>query len=294
MTAAMQIDVDGETFEAITAGPDDGPVALFLHGFPDLPRTWSPVMERFAAEGYRCVAPYLRGYAPSTTAGPFDLFRIGQDVATMAAALSRRPIVALGHDWGAAALWLAASRWPARFAVAVPVSVPHWIPFLRALGNPAQLWRSRYMAALQVRSTDRAGIERLWRRWSPDLEPPAEHLDAVAETIAESADAPLEYYRAIRRPSRLLLLRTIDAERATVRVPTLYLHGLDDGCIAPSIAKGQARWVDAPFRAEVIVGAGHFVPLEQPDAVAERALRFVQTYAPGYGPTRPNRIGVRT
>lgn len=287
----MQIEVDGEQFEAITAGPDDGPVALFLHGFPDLPQTWSPVMERFAKQGYRCVAPYLRGYAPSTTAGPFDLFRLGRDVAEMAHALSRKaPVVALGHDWGAAALWLAASRWPQRFAVAVPVSVPHWITFVRAMRSPAQLWRSRYMAALQVASIDRAGIERLWRRWSPDLTPPAEHLDAVAQTIADSADAPLEYYRAIRRPSRLMLLRVVDAERAKVTVPTLYLHGLDDGCIAPSATRGQERWVDAPFRAEIIVGAGHFVPLEQPDAVAERALRFAQTY----GPTRPNRIGVRT
>lgn len=286
--------VDDAPFTALACGPADGPVALFLHGFPDLPASWAPVMERFAARGYRCVAPWLRGYPPSTTDGPFGLDQLARDVLALAREVSpRAPVFLLGHDWGAGIAWFAAMKAPGRIAAAVTASVPHPVAFLRSVvREPAQLWRSRYMLALQVRSIDRAGVERLWRRWSPGLEPPAAHLDEVAAAIRGGGDAALEYYRALPRPTRLEWLRYVDRERATVRVPMLYLHGLDDGCIGPSSARGQERLVEAPYRMEILPGAGHFLQLERPDDVADRALRFFETYA--QGPTRPNRIGVTT
>lgn len=276
----LSFTLDGERFDALATGPAKGTVALFLHGFPDLPTSWVPVMERFAAEGYRCIAPWMRGYPPSTTEGPFDLDRLARDVRRLADEIStRRKTVLLGHDWGAAAVWFASMRWPDRFAAAVTASVPHPVNFVQALRNPAQIWRSRYMLRLQLRSIDRTGIERLWRDWSPDLEPSSAHLDDVATAIRAGGDAPIEYYRAFRRPTRPTVMRFVDRERATVRLPMLYLHGLDDGCIAPGAARGQERFVDAPFRTELISGAGHFLNVEQPDAVASRALRFFEVYA---------------
>ena len=111
------------TFGALATGPEKGPLALFLHGFPDLPTTWSPVMERFAARGYRCVAPFLRGYAPSTTEGPFHVDQLARDVLAFARELSpRRAAFVLGHDWGAAATWFAAMREGAFIAAATTVS----------------------------------------------------------------------------------------------------------------------------------------------------------------------------
>lgn len=279
--------MDGAPFGALACGPAGGPLAIFLHGFPDHPASWGEVMARFAARGYRCVAPWLRGYPPSTIEGPFGLDRLARDALAIAAAQSpRAPVSLLGHDWGAAITWFAAMKAPARIAAAATLSVPHPAILARAmLRDPRQLWRSRYMLALQVRGIDRAGIERLWRRWSPGLEPP--DLDPIAATIA--AGAALDLYRALPRPSRLEWLRYLDRDRATVRTPMLYLHGLDDGCIAPECARGQESLVDAPYRMELLP-AGHFLPLERPDDVADRALRFFATY----GPTRPNTIGVTT
>ncbi len=272
----LELSVDGETFRALATGPPEGPVAIFLHGFPDLPSSWAPVMQRFAARGYRCVAPWTRGYPPSTTAGPFSLERLADDALGFIDAVSPdRSAFLLGHDWGAAATWYALERGPARVAAAVAVSVPHPKRFARAaLSSPAQLWRSRYMLALQARSIDRRGIERLWRRWSPGFEPPANHLDEVARTIRDGRDAPLEYYRDARRSLGRFLRGS-----ARIDVPLLYLHGRNDRCIDAGAASHPSRHVSGPYRAEIIEGAGHFVTLEAPERIATLALRFFEAHA---------------
>ena len=63
------------TFAYLTTG-GSGPLALCLHGFPDTAHTWRHLAPRLAAAGYRAVAPFTRGYAP--TAVPADgLYQTG-------------------------------------------------------------------------------------------------------------------------------------------------------------------------------------------------------------------------
>ncbi len=266
--------MDGEPFELLLRGPADGPLVLCLHGFPDVPATWDPVMERLADAGYRCAAPYLRGYAPSTTRGPFDVDRLGADVVGLAAALSSAPAHLLGHDWGAVVACAALARAPERFRSAVTVAVPHPAHFVRSLArNPSQIARSGYMAffqlpALPERALRRGLVTRLWRRWSPGFEPPPGHLEEVVRTLSASAMAPLEYYRAVPAAGPRIL------RWPRIRTPMLYLHGLDDGCVAPRVADGQERFFAGRHRTELLC-TGHFAPLEDPDRVAELALRHL-------------------
>ncbi len=269
-----EVMVDGERFEALACGPVDGTLALCLHGFPDVPATWAPVMERLSAAGFRCVAPYLRGYAPSTLAGPFDVDRLGSDVVAMAAALSPdAPAHVLGHDWGAVATYAALVAAPERFASAVTVSVPHPAQFVRNLARqPLQLGRSWYMAFFQLpvvpeRAIRRGLVERLWRAWSPGYEPAPEHLREVARAIEDGGMASVEYYRALPRT----LARA--ARWPAIRVPTLHVHGLDDGCVGAAVCRDQSRFFTGGHRTELVCG-GHFAPLEEPDRVAELAIRF--------------------
>src|ERR1700726_5353607 len=62
------IDVPGPAgdLKALTWGPDDAPIALCLHGFPDTAYGWRNVAPRLAESGWRVVAPFMRGYAPSS------------------------------------------------------------------------------------------------------------------------------------------------------------------------------------------------------------------------------------
>ena len=71
MSVPDWIDVATPTVQlrALTWGPPDGPIALCLHGFPDTAHGWRKVAPRLVDSGWRVVAPFMRGYAPSSIPG---------------------------------------------------------------------------------------------------------------------------------------------------------------------------------------------------------------------------------
>ena len=238
---------------ALAAGHPDDPLVLCLHGFPDVPQTWEPLMAHLASCGHRVVAPWMRGYAPSTLSGPFHLDRLAEDVLGLADALSpARPVRLVGHDWGAAVSYAALAREPARVDRAVTMSVPHVLAFLAYLArSPRQMRRSWYMGFFQLgpiadgiaRARDYALIERLWRDWSPGFTPPRAHLDAIARCFDASWPNPVRYYRAMIRSLATAPRASGRVVRELSRpsqVPLLYLHGADDGCIGASAVEGAA------------------------------------------------------
>jgi pimeloyl-ACP methyl ester carboxylesterase len=71
---------------------------ILLHGFPDHPPSFEPLIALLAAGGYTVVVPWLRGYAPSTLDGPYDIGRIAQDVLELASALGHERFSLVGHE----------------------------------------------------------------------------------------------------------------------------------------------------------------------------------------------------
>lgn len=271
----------------LAAGDEDAPVVLCLHGFPDVPRTFGSLMGALAGRGWRAVAPWMRGYHPSTLEGPFDLDRITEDVVELATAVSSdRPVCIIGHDWGAIATYQAASWAPHRFARAVTMAVPHPLAFARnVLTHPVQLKRSWYMGYFQlpdrpereVPKDDFAFIDRLWRDWSPGWEPPAAHLREVKDCLAESMPAPIEYYRALVRPVSEAWRRMAEARSRArkIRVATLHLQGATDGCVGPELAEGEERFFEGTLERDVLSGVGHFLHLEDPERVNARIVDWL-------------------
>ena len=265
-------------------------LVIVVHGFPDHPPTFAPVIGALAARGLDVVAPWLRGYAPSTLAGPFDADQLGDDLLAIARALAGgRPVYLVGHDWGAVATYAAllrAEEEPAapRIAAAVTLAVPHPLAFMRALGRDGQWRRSWYMGLFQLplahrvaRAGDFALVDRLWRTWSPGARLADDARTALHACLAESWPAPIEHYRALVRPVTALRARVRRAD-GPITTPVHYLHGADDGCIAVSAARGQDRWLRGPLATEVVPGAGHFLHVEVPDLVAARVDAWIATH----------------
>jgi pimeloyl-ACP methyl ester carboxylesterase len=169
------------------------------------------------------------------------------------------------------------------------MSVPHRASLAaRMFTSPAQLKRSWYMyffqlplADMAVSANDFALIEKLWRDWSPGYEPPADYLRALKDTLAApgGVDAAIGYYRHLLNPlkhdKRLAAVEA--AASGWVPVPTLYLHGADDGCVGTDmVAPDELKNLfPGGLEVEILPGVGHFLHLEDPATVNRRIVEFL-------------------
>jgi pimeloyl-ACP methyl ester carboxylesterase len=101
----VTFDLPHGTFPALQGGDPDGQPTIVLHGFPDHPPTAKPFLAELGRRGRHVVAPWLRGYAPSPTAGPFDFAALTSDELALIDRWSpARPVELIGLNWGALAM----------------------------------------------------------------------------------------------------------------------------------------------------------------------------------------------
>jgi pimeloyl-ACP methyl ester carboxylesterase len=283
-----RIDLPHVSLSALTWGPESGKLAVLLHGFPDTAHTWRHLAPVLADAGWRVVAPFLRGYAPSSIAddGSGHVAALMDDAVGVHRAMGGGPdAVLVGHDWGAITANALGAHADSPFARVVAVSVPPFAALrdpraLRVL--PRQLRNSWYIGYHQLplfpeRTFDRE-VRRLWRDWSPGYDA-TEDLRHLAEALPDLARrrAAIGYYRALARPfpPPPQYRRWRGAEMRLPVVPTLYLHGADDGCLDPRLAALVAPHLPPGSQTHVIDGAGHFVQLEQPAETGRKVLDFL-------------------
>ncbi|MEE3127794.1 MAG: alpha/beta hydrolase [Actinomycetota bacterium] len=281
--ATLSLDLPhGLHVEALTWGPDDGPLAVLLHGFPDTAHTWRHLGPALAQDGWRVVAPFLRGYAPAGLApdGSYHVPALCQDAITLHAALGGDGrAVLVGHDWGAITAngvgASDASPYSAIVSMAVP-PVPALVP--QGAGDAGLVAQQALMSwytlfhqlpLLPERVFSRH-VARLWRSWSPGYDP-GEDLELLAAALPDRVHrkAAIDYYRAAPRRGRLpaTYAHLADAWLGMPTVPMLHLHGARDGCLSARFATRLAEIAPSTCRVEVVPSAGHFLQLERPDRV---------------------------
>lgn len=277
------IRANGLDFAYLEAGA--GPLVLCLHGFPDSAWSMRPLLRALAAAGFRAVAPFMRGYAPTSLApdGDYRLTTLGRDVIALAEHLGGEQAFLVGHDWGAVATYAAASLRPDRFPRVVTAAIPHLRRFV--LGpSLRQLHRSRYMGFFQLRglaerqvtANDFAYIESLIHEWSPDWRYTAEDLLPLKAMWADPARlrAALAYYRAI--PRTLLQSEAWRSFMQPLAVPARVIYGDRDGCIGPEMFQGMDRLFSAGLDLHAMPEAGHFMHCERPAEFAQAVIGFLR------------------
>ncbi len=283
------VQANGINFSYLTAGDPAGPLALCLHGFPDSAHGWRHLLPALAGAGYRAVAPFQRGYAPTSLApdGCYQTGALASDAIALHDALGgdHRAVI-IGHDWGATGTHGAAVFAPERWAKVVTMAVPPGPAIGMAfLGNLAQVQRSWYMFFFQhaladfvVGADDLAFIDLLWSQWSPGYDATLD-LVTTKDALRDPANlaAALGYYRATlgdgyKDPA----LDSIQAAtQGWATQPHLYLQGRNDGCIGSEVAEATAAMAPANVHVEFVDDAGHFLHLEQPAVVNQRILEFL-------------------
>lgn len=113
----------------LACGAKDAPMLIFVHGWPELSLSWRHQLPAFAALGFRCIAPDMRGYGRSSTYARHEDFAqeaIVADMVELLAALGRDKSVWIGHDWGSPVVWNMAAHHSDKVVGVASLCVPYF------------------------------------------------------------------------------------------------------------------------------------------------------------------------
>ena len=268
----MRYEVNGIGIEVQDEGA--GPPVLLLHGWPDSHRLWRHQVAALTAAGYRCVVPDLRGFGDSDRPAEVEAYALpflAGDVLGVLDQLGIERAHVIGHDWGAALAWALAALAPDRVDHLAALSVGHFSAFRDA--GWAQREKSWYMLLFQFE-----GIAERWlsdddhanlREWSshPDVDATIVDLQRPGALTAS-----LNWYRANLPPSALV---EPAIELPPVAAPTMGVWSDGDFALTEAQMTGSSKFVSGPWRYERVEGAGHWMQLEQPEAVNALLLDFL-------------------
>lgn len=264
----------GQTFRYVDSG--EGPLVVLLHGFPDLPASWDSIRSHLNAAGYRTVAPYLRGYHPSTFSDrDFATRDQADDVALLLDALGEATAVVIGHDWGADATYSSATVHPDRVTRMVALGIPHPSTLKPSL---AAAWTGRHFlyfklpwAAASARFFGLSMVDRLYRRWAPGWHGPLREVSVEAAVEAFSDPrvlrGALAYYRALRPGTPLY--------KAKIGVPALVVGGADEPAVLQAGYAATPGRFTGPCTVRILDGAGHWPHRENEEAFLAALLPFL-------------------
>ena len=279
------------TAHVAVAGPADGPPVLLQHGWPQHWWLWRNQMQALAQEGYRVIAPDMRGFGWSEAKGKTaDYVRqnLVTDTLNLLDALKiKKPIRLAGHDWGAWNGFLIAMRAPERFDRFFALNIaPPWGdpgPF-DLKENLKTLWRLNYQVPI---STPLLG------RWL--LAGGADDFFAKQASHAFKNRTPIEdgsfqfYLDQFKDPARgqastylyrsfitreLVPIASGSYVKGRLTVPTRVLFGNDDVAVNPSIWEADHSKKADNLSAEFVDHCGHFIVDEQPELVTDRMLSY--------------------
>ena len=282
------------------SGPPDGSPVVLLHGFPDDVHAYAAVAPALAAQGWRVLVPWLRGYGATrflhaATPRSGEQAALGADLRDFLDALGIDQALLAGYDWGGRAACVVAALWPHRVRGLVSIG-GYNIQHLASAGRPAAaeqelaFWYQWYFNTERGRAgltQHRREIGRLlWKMWSPNWD----FSDALLDRVAAAWDNP-DYVEVVIHSYRhrhnaapgdpaLATIEAALAARPPITVPTINLEGAADGVGPPDDPDRHARLFTAQYERRILDRIGHFLPHEAPQAVIRAIIDLGGSYQP--------------
>lgn len=273
MTGKVKLDCGDVELATQIAG--EGPPVLLLHGFPDSCRLWRHQIEALAANGYRAIAPDLRGYGDSDKpegVENYSLVHVVGDLTSLLDELGIERAHLVGHDFGAATAWVTASFLPERVASLTVLSVGH--PAMLREASYEQLTRSWYMFMFQFEGVAERWLSKNDWEFARLFFAGKEDLDEYIEELSRpgALTAALNWYRANLAPDTWL---AGPPQIPPVTVPTMGIWSTEDIALLEEQMMGSQKHVQGPWRYERLEGVGHWIPTEAPDRLNALLLDFL-------------------
>lgn len=270
------IATNGISLHVVTAGPEDGPPVVLLHGFPEFWYGWHSQIAYLAAAGYRVIVPDQRGYnlsdKPKDVAA-YHLDELARDVVGLIDALGYETVYLAGHDWGAAVAWWVVTHYPQRLRKLAILNVPYPAAMGRIFQsrNWRQMARSWYIYFFQL-------------PWLPEMmlrvsaRTPQNILARSSHADTFSAADMARYRQAWAQPGALTamvnwyraavstFMKASVPERGSIQVPTLMLWGEQDVALGKELAQPS---IDLCAEGKLVFfpNATHWVQHDEADAV---------------------------
>ena len=225
-------------------GPEDGPLVILLHGFPDNCLGWRHQMPDLAKAGFRVIAPDQRGYGLSGKprgVKAYDLDELAEDVVALGRHFGEEKLRVVGHDWGASVAWWLCSTRADKMEKAAMINAPHPAIWKHAMyADKVQRKKSRYVKMFRLR-----GIPE-WMMRRKNYAGLIEALEGSAREGAFDKEEWAHYRRAWSEPKaltsmihwyRALLKKELPAEPPRIETPVLLIWGEKDQFGDVSLAK---------------------------------------------------------
>jgi len=255
-----------------------GSPVVLLHGFPETGKCWDKVAASLSAE-HRVLVPDLPGYGRSARPTSYDSATLANTIAAFMEAAEAPKATVVGHDWGGGVAF--------RLALGHPEKVER----LAVINSPFRkldLRRGWHMLFFNLPGVPEVVLTAAGDRWvdfilrAASVDKEAFDPDALAEyheayRSLERKRSAFAYYRTVTRriiASKLPGRARPSGPRGSIDMPTLVIWGEKDPALplwlADAIIKDipQAKLVTIP-------DAGHFVPEERPERVAELLKGFM-------------------
>ena len=257
------------TFDVSDSGPENGPVVVLLHGYPENRTCWDALTPLLVEQGFRVLAPDQRGYSPRARPKgrrAYAMQHLAGDVIALLDAAGADKAHVVGHDWGGGVAWALAAQHAHRLHTVTSLTTPHPRAMLKAMVTGTQAVKSWYMFMFQLPVLpELAYRDRMEHRLRATLRSTGladQAIDRYITPLREpgAATAAINWYRGMPfstpRPGK-------------VTVPALYVYGTKDAFLGRKAADLTGDYVEAPYRYEVLDGVTHWMPEDIPDVIAQ-------------------------